>query len=444
MEKRKRVHRACLPCHESKVSCGDERPCRRCVVRGLPDHCIEFFGRRGKKPATAMAPVTAPSQMSHVIPLTVTSIQTQTTFPMARPAKSLIFGLLFNCFQDTVAKHQKLPDAAAIQAILQKCSFALSAEQKSVLREHFASFGDSRYRDSLKCTDSTPDMTHRVLEEFRPEDFHLQCRKQPIKPFERSQIEMLPIAAMYSIHDATQATLFFYPNQRFIELFGYTREEVNRYHQQHHFMFIAAVTEPTALPHFLHQMWSNFMANLEQFSISTVIVNKFGIRIPCTVNVSMQADESGAGRVVLICFCPQQPLPRPLLSSQEHNGLDMHALKQEPSLFSPCISSHPSSHFQIDDEEPELLIGSDSPLESIPESMPESMSNSFNAELSLADFESPTPTPPSAPASCAAAVGTVASPLFSGFDLSPLATVETSSCMDDFRWSPGPGWLSFD
>lgn len=53
-KKRKRVARACMSCQKSHMSCGDERPCNRCVDRGIGHLCCD--GERKPRPSSASAP----------------------------------------------------------------------------------------------------------------------------------------------------------------------------------------------------------------------------------------------------------------------------------------------------------------------------------------------------------------------------------------------------
>lgn len=49
-KKRKRVQSACTHCQKSHSSCDDERPCRRCISKGLEDQCKDGIRkRRGRK-----------------------------------------------------------------------------------------------------------------------------------------------------------------------------------------------------------------------------------------------------------------------------------------------------------------------------------------------------------------------------------------------------------
>lgn len=37
--KKKKVKFACVNCRKSKTACDNERPCRRCISKGLEDSC---------------------------------------------------------------------------------------------------------------------------------------------------------------------------------------------------------------------------------------------------------------------------------------------------------------------------------------------------------------------------------------------------------------------
>lgn len=46
--RRKKARRACLACQRAHLTCGDERPCQRCVKRGLQDSCMDGVRKKAK------------------------------------------------------------------------------------------------------------------------------------------------------------------------------------------------------------------------------------------------------------------------------------------------------------------------------------------------------------------------------------------------------------
>ncbi|KEQ74340.1 hypothetical protein M436DRAFT_19744, partial [Aureobasidium namibiae CBS 147.97] len=46
--KRKKARRACYACQRAHLTCGDERPCLRCIKRGLQDHCHDGVRKKAK------------------------------------------------------------------------------------------------------------------------------------------------------------------------------------------------------------------------------------------------------------------------------------------------------------------------------------------------------------------------------------------------------------
>lgn len=66
-KKRKRVARACMSCQKSHMSCGDERPCARCVDRGIAHTCCD--GERKPRPhpggGSSSSSHSAPKRMKH-------------------------------------------------------------------------------------------------------------------------------------------------------------------------------------------------------------------------------------------------------------------------------------------------------------------------------------------------------------------------------------------
>ncbi|KAF2196152.1 hypothetical protein GQ43DRAFT_499576 [Delitschia confertaspora ATCC 74209] len=46
--RRKKARRACLACQRAHLTCGDERPCQRCIKRGLQDNCMDGVRKKAK------------------------------------------------------------------------------------------------------------------------------------------------------------------------------------------------------------------------------------------------------------------------------------------------------------------------------------------------------------------------------------------------------------
>ncbi|KAL1596891.1 Transcriptional regulator of nonfermentable carbon utilization [Nothophoma quercina] len=46
--RRKKARRACFACQRAHLTCGDERPCLRCIKRNLQDHCMDGVRKKAK------------------------------------------------------------------------------------------------------------------------------------------------------------------------------------------------------------------------------------------------------------------------------------------------------------------------------------------------------------------------------------------------------------
>ncbi|KAF2027153.1 transcription activator of gluconeogenesis [Setomelanomma holmii] len=46
--RRKKARRACFACQRAHLTCGDERPCNRCIKRNLADHCMDGVRKKAK------------------------------------------------------------------------------------------------------------------------------------------------------------------------------------------------------------------------------------------------------------------------------------------------------------------------------------------------------------------------------------------------------------
>lgn len=63
--RRKKARRACFACQRAHLTCGDERPCQRCIKRGLADACQDGVRKKAKylhdAPPEALRPVLGPN-----------------------------------------------------------------------------------------------------------------------------------------------------------------------------------------------------------------------------------------------------------------------------------------------------------------------------------------------------------------------------------------------
>ncbi|KAK4195407.1 putative transcription factor [Triangularia verruculosa] len=63
--RRKKARRACYACQRAHLTCGDERPCQRCIKRGLQDTCQDGVRKKAKylhdAPPEALRPVLGPN-----------------------------------------------------------------------------------------------------------------------------------------------------------------------------------------------------------------------------------------------------------------------------------------------------------------------------------------------------------------------------------------------
>ncbi|KAI1826989.1 transcription activator of gluconeogenesis [Xylaria intraflava] len=63
--RRKKARRACYACQRAHLTCGDERPCTRCIKRGLADACQDGVRKKAKylhdAPPEALRPVLGPN-----------------------------------------------------------------------------------------------------------------------------------------------------------------------------------------------------------------------------------------------------------------------------------------------------------------------------------------------------------------------------------------------
>ncbi|RYP42875.1 hypothetical protein DL770_011917 [Monosporascus sp. CRB-9-2] len=69
--RRKKARRACYACQRAHLTCGDERPCQRCIKRGLADACQDGVRKKAKylhdAPPEALRPVLGPTYNPNAI-----------------------------------------------------------------------------------------------------------------------------------------------------------------------------------------------------------------------------------------------------------------------------------------------------------------------------------------------------------------------------------------
>ncbi|KAL2756023.1 hypothetical protein ACRALDRAFT_1081954 [Sodiomyces alcalophilus JCM 7366] len=72
--RRKKARRACYACQRAHLTCGDERPCQRCIKRGLADACQDGVRKKAKylhdAPPEALRPVLGPNYNPEPTPTT--------------------------------------------------------------------------------------------------------------------------------------------------------------------------------------------------------------------------------------------------------------------------------------------------------------------------------------------------------------------------------------
>ncbi|KAI1814872.1 transcription activator of gluconeogenesis [Poronia punctata] len=70
--RRKKARRACFACQRAHLTCGDERPCTRCIKRGLADGCQDGVRKKAKylhdAPPEALRPVLGPNYNPNAAP----------------------------------------------------------------------------------------------------------------------------------------------------------------------------------------------------------------------------------------------------------------------------------------------------------------------------------------------------------------------------------------
>ncbi|KAK6597527.1 transcription factor [Botrytis cinerea] len=80
--RRKKARRACFACQRAHLTCGDERPCQRCIKRGLADACQDGVRKKAKylhdAPPEALRPVLGPTYNQQVSSNRATAASTPT------------------------------------------------------------------------------------------------------------------------------------------------------------------------------------------------------------------------------------------------------------------------------------------------------------------------------------------------------------------------------
>ncbi|RMD41238.1 hypothetical protein DV735_g3915, partial [Chaetothyriales sp. CBS 134920] len=80
--RRKKARRACFACQRAHLTCGDERPCQRCIKRGLQDACQDGVRKKAKylhdAPNEALLPGAGQNLFSHAQAKRTSSVTTNT------------------------------------------------------------------------------------------------------------------------------------------------------------------------------------------------------------------------------------------------------------------------------------------------------------------------------------------------------------------------------
>ncbi|RMZ75798.1 hypothetical protein DV738_g5293, partial [Chaetothyriales sp. CBS 135597] len=80
--RRKKARRACFACQRAHLTCGDERPCQRCIKRGLQDACQDGVRKKAKylhdAPNEALLPGAGQNLFSHAQAKRTSSATTNT------------------------------------------------------------------------------------------------------------------------------------------------------------------------------------------------------------------------------------------------------------------------------------------------------------------------------------------------------------------------------
>ncbi|KAK8069440.1 hypothetical protein PG994_006056 [Apiospora phragmitis] len=83
--RRKKARRACYACQRAHLTCGDERPCQRCIKRGLADACQDGVRKKAKylhdAPPEALRPVLGPTFNPSVVSKTSNGRHGSTSTP---------------------------------------------------------------------------------------------------------------------------------------------------------------------------------------------------------------------------------------------------------------------------------------------------------------------------------------------------------------------------
>ncbi|KAL5598617.1 uncharacterized protein BROUX77_006451 [Berkeleyomyces rouxiae] len=84
--RRKKARRACFACQRAHLTCGDERPCQRCIKRGLGDACQDGVRKKAKylhdAPPESLRPVLGPNYTA-----AANTSPTAATAPAGAPAR---------------------------------------------------------------------------------------------------------------------------------------------------------------------------------------------------------------------------------------------------------------------------------------------------------------------------------------------------------------------
>eukprot|EP00742_Colponemidia_sp_Colp-10_P004920 GILJ01005254.1.p1 GENE.GILJ01005254.1~~GILJ01005254.1.p1 ORF type:complete len:406 (+),score=46.57 GILJ01005254.1:90-1307(+) len=317
----KHLRSACVPCHNSKLSCDEVRPCRRCRLKECVDACVEYQGlKRGRrsKHSTSHA-----ETLWQVLPARVEHPDVLTLFRK----QHTVFSMILTVLQITLEKHRSFPSPTAFHMLLSQYRPALSLQHLQLLAKFCTHFGNQTYLNILSAPVVSPERLRIIdhLEQFAEtvEKIPQALRKYIMTP---DQWDDLPMPVAFVLVETAKMRMFFHINKQHETTLGYPTSEHEERFSKHFYYALQLFIHPDYLAATIIQMGLFTLTGASRFTVNTAAVLSNGSVVPIAMKASVVASEDGLYRVISY-----------FLSVRE--GPVHHSIRREPGFIQKCLEN---------------------------------------------------------------------------------------------------------
>eukprot|EP00743_Colponemidia_sp_Colp-15_P010042 GILK01011023.1.p1 GENE.GILK01011023.1~~GILK01011023.1.p1 ORF type:complete len:490 (+),score=72.99 GILK01011023.1:49-1470(+) len=326
---RKRLFKACLPCHQSKLSCDEGRPCQRCLKRGDGSQCVEYAGIRRVKRRCEVVQL-AERQLQTTVPKSVAVVR-KSSFPIRHitgsEAQQYVFGTLLFAFHEHLAS-DLLVDPVIASTAARMYQSLLTREQVDALLHFVSMHGDDRYRQEIAQVKHSPALTFKPLADVWASPDHYIFEQRLMTP---SQLDFMPLPTMYAVLDPQGKSMYVHLNSKMQALIGLPSSSIHELFLNGYteYDFMKALIDPTVFCDTYREWTKNFVSHSKHFSISTRIRTGQGriTKVRFTVSVTehprvimqvispLEGDDFFSSNAICADFTQSETSPTTIVSS---------------------------------------------------------------------------------------------------------------------------------